>query len=56
MSPNVALIKKGTNFGGGGGGYITQGHPDPKSNLQFLEGAWGGDNWSAMYLSHLHGV
>ena len=37
---------------GVGRGYITQGQSGPKSNLQFA----GGDNWSAMHLSYLHGV
>ena len=50
MSLNVALIKKQRKFGGGG--------TSPKValtlNLTFNLG--GGGNWSAMHLSHLHGV
>ena len=37
----------------GWGRYITQGHSDPKSNLQLWGGGAWRDNWSAMHLSHL---
>ena len=41
MSPSLALIKKQTKKFGVGG-YIAQGHSDPKSNLQFFWGLRGG--------------
>ena len=53
MSPNVASIMKQTK-------YFRGRYTLPKVtltlNLTFNFGRGGGNNWSAMHLSHLHGV